>query len=252
MGVFLHHIVEHYDSLANLTAFVQSDLGESQAAALQCLRPNATWAPLSSSYNPCYFQRAGSYCNWPNKTERGVNILHGVRQCSADYLSLFGLGSEQPSLPENRQRQQWSAIRQSAWRRSQTPACITSTCSPPAYPCPGYYIQNNFVVSRRMIHRIPRAVWAAARQLAMRFVFGDRTDEWHLRLTSASAAQAFCPVMEQASPAIFGAQPLQMRGWTNEQWCSQYRPNAECPASPCITRPLKEGERLQYDMVLSN
>ena len=85
MGTILHHIVRRYDSLAPLTVFAQADLTADEAASLRCLRPNATWAPISSSLQPRYFLR--NDCTW-----RGWNAsLSNKLQCFRQYLHIFGL-----------------------------------------------------------------------------------------------------------------------------------------------------------------
>lgn len=79
---FLHHVVHRYNDLAALTVFAQADLSLSQALGLRCLRSNATWAPVSSSIAPMYFQH-GQCGFWRNKS--------AARACFERYIGIFGL-----------------------------------------------------------------------------------------------------------------------------------------------------------------
>ena len=131
MGIFLHHIATRYDYLADITVFAQADLKPTEALGLHCLRPNATWAPVSSSADPRYFQRGGCASFWHQHPER--------RACFERYIAIFGL--------------QWPDV---------TPDAASAAAS-----CPSFYIQNAFVVSSARIRRFPRDVWRRAYERAL-------------------------------------------------------------------------------------
>ena len=108
---FLHHVVNHYHDLAGLTLVAQADLPlvrrnsnpglpraipdsrptfeslvrKAEAAGLHCLRPNASWAPVSSSLVPRYFQRDD--CSWRGWSIRNATSL----RCFKQFARFFGV-----------------------------------------------------------------------------------------------------------------------------------------------------------------
>ena len=210
VGVYLHHIVHRYESLADITVFAQADVHRQVALGAACLRRNVSWAPLASDHHVPYFKR-GSDCTtmWTGQPHHAATL-----QCFADHLSLFG------ELPPAR-----------------------------PLPCPSFYTADNMAVSRSLIRRFPLRVWQRAYRLhVLQNVCHTGAIDLHSELFPQSVADTSTPYdrpdysyqknakglsTEFTSNVIFGAQTFAMHQWGHSEWCTQYEPG--CPHSPCWT-----------------
>ena len=84
MGVFLHHIVNKFETLNDITIFVQADVLPEFMYSSVCVNKNATFTPLRSLHHTPQFERVCSW--WTNKTYE-----KDVWNCFHRYLNIFGL-----------------------------------------------------------------------------------------------------------------------------------------------------------------
>jgi hypothetical protein len=194
MVTYLHHIVQRYDSLADITMFTQADLDQRDAVAAHCLRHGMSWAPLASSLRVTRFRERftgllGHPCKYVQLSLRNNSVKHpAASACLREMLGTFGLAA-------------------------------------PNHTCPNIYLNNNFAVSRAAIHRFPRAVWLDA----FRQWHGGRHG-CDLALLGAKAWHSYAELLGNTA---FGNRPSDASRFTQAEWCEAYLPQSDCPLSPC-------------------
>jgi len=240
-GVFVQFILDHYERLPKLTAFLQANPADHSPewhTWLRCLRPDAQYTPLSD--RTTHVVRNRSLTSQYSATWAGTI----AEQCWRTLLDAFRLGERIPPRVE---------------------------------PIASFHCCSQFVASRAQLLQHPRAAWATAHALlagglgrcglhsgsALRedlytcVAAGATCTEaksravglgaaWEsalratLSVNDADHGRLGALAFEQWQHVLVGLQPIHV---PPHAWCRSFRPHAHCPGSPCQAPPQPPAAR---------
>ena len=193
-GIYLRFIIDHYNNLPDVVAFIQEDADGEIGDRLKCLRTENRrawgWAPLFME-----FVENRNLSVWRSRGDSDA-----VHACWSAIARDFNL-----SLPADRD------------------PVVSFYC------CAYFAISKEFI--RRHSRTSYLAAYdrtVNAERCTLEPTWQGRTIS-NFGNDKDTSAGAF----EHLQHALLGGQKLQMAQFSNEDWCKRFLPNAVCPGSPC-------------------
>ena len=194
-GIYLRYIVDHYDTLPSVIAFVQEDAGDDIGSQLSCLRLNHDWGwtPLN-----LYFFGTRDISMWRKFAGNGDAVHACWTRLAADFNVLLPVDAD---------------------------PVVSSYCC-------AYFAVTRDQVHR---HSRASYVAAYERIVLATRCFSDTVWQGRNITNFGNDKDTSAGAFEHLQHTLLGGQSLRLEPFSQAEWCKRFLPVSSCPGSPCLS-----------------